>query len=131
MRTALVIRHGSPSIPAAQGEELLNELLSRPGLPLVLPFELACEDGSTRDREAPFAALPGGPGLQAFLISLKAGGVGLNLVAAQYVFLLHSWWNPESLQSLGNLNPSRAGRTALTKTERAGAALLQVQPGQS
>jgi superfamily II DNA or RNA helicase len=29
-----------------------------------------------------------------FLISLKAGGVGLNLTAAQYVFLLDPWWNP-------------------------------------
>jgi len=29
-----------------------------------------------------------------FLISLKAGGLGLNLTAAQYVFLLDPWWNP-------------------------------------
>ena len=29
-----------------------------------------------------------------FLISLKAGGVGLNLTAADYVFLLDPWWNP-------------------------------------
>ncbi|HWO19912.1 MAG TPA: C-terminal helicase domain-containing protein, partial [Kofleriaceae bacterium] len=29
-----------------------------------------------------------------FLISLKAGGVGLNLTAAEYVFLLDPWWNP-------------------------------------
>jgi SNF2 family DNA or RNA helicase len=29
-----------------------------------------------------------------FLISLKAGGVGLNLTAARYVFLLDPWWNP-------------------------------------
>ena len=29
-----------------------------------------------------------------FLISLKAGGVGLNLVEANYVFLLDPWWNP-------------------------------------
>jgi len=28
-----------------------------------------------------------------FLVSLKAGGVGLNLTAADYVFLLDSWWN--------------------------------------
>jgi SNF2 family DNA or RNA helicase len=29
-----------------------------------------------------------------FLISLKAGGTGLNLTAAEYVFLLDPWWNP-------------------------------------
>jgi SNF2 family DNA or RNA helicase len=29
-----------------------------------------------------------------FLISLKAGGVGLNLTAADYVFILDPWWNP-------------------------------------
>ena len=31
-----------------------------------------------------------------FLISLKAGGVGLNLTAAEYVFILDPWWNPAS-----------------------------------
>jgi SNF2 family DNA or RNA helicase len=34
------------------------------------------------------------PGCRAFLISLKAGGLGLNLTAAEYVFLLDPWWNP-------------------------------------
>jgi SNF2 family DNA or RNA helicase len=34
------------------------------------------------------------PTCKLFLISLKAGGHGLNLTAAQYVFLLDPWWNP-------------------------------------
>jgi SNF2 family DNA or RNA helicase len=34
------------------------------------------------------------PEQRLFLISLKAGGVGLNLTAASYVFLLDPWWNP-------------------------------------
>ena len=34
------------------------------------------------------------PSAGCFLISLKAGGVGLNLTAADYVFLLDPWWNP-------------------------------------
>lgn len=34
------------------------------------------------------------PGIKAFLISLKAGGVGLNLTAADYVYLIDPWWNP-------------------------------------
>lgn len=32
--------------------------------------------------------------VQAFLISLKAGGVGLNLTQADYVFIIDPWWNP-------------------------------------
>ena len=32
--------------------------------------------------------------MQAFLISLKAGGVGLNLTQADYVFIIDPWWNP-------------------------------------
>jgi len=34
------------------------------------------------------------PGRKLFLISLKAGGLGLNLTAADYVYLLDPWWNP-------------------------------------
>ena len=34
------------------------------------------------------------PSCRLFLISLKAGGLGLNLTAAEYVFLLDPWWNP-------------------------------------
>jgi len=51
-------------------------------------------DGKTKDREAVVKQFQAddGPGL--FLISLKAGGVGLNLTAAEYVFLLDPWWNP-------------------------------------
>jgi SNF2 family DNA or RNA helicase len=33
-------------------------------------------------------------GLRVFLISLRAGGTGLNLTAADYVYLLDPWWNP-------------------------------------
>jgi SNF2 family DNA or RNA helicase len=34
------------------------------------------------------------PDCRLFLISLKAGGLGLNLTAAEYVYLLDPWWNP-------------------------------------
>jgi superfamily II DNA or RNA helicase len=51
-------------------------------------------DGRTRDRATRVARFQGDPDCQAFLISLKAGGVGLNLTAADYVFLLDPWWNP-------------------------------------
>ena len=36
----------------------------------------------------------GNDDIPVFLISLKAGGVGLNLTAADYVFILDPWWNP-------------------------------------
>ena len=51
-------------------------------------------DGQTRDRQARGRALPERPECKLFLISLKAGGLGLNLTAAEYVFLLDPWWNP-------------------------------------
>jgi superfamily II DNA or RNA helicase len=51
-------------------------------------------DGQTRDRAAKVEAFQNDPGQQLFLISLKAGGLGLNLTAADYVYLLDPWWNP-------------------------------------
>ena len=51
-------------------------------------------DGRTKDRSARVARFESDPQCQVFLISLKAGGVGLNLTAADYVFLLDPWWNP-------------------------------------
>jgi SNF2 family DNA or RNA helicase len=51
-------------------------------------------DGETRDRGARVERFQRDDGCQLFLISLKAGGTGLNLTAAEYVFLLDPWWNP-------------------------------------
>ena len=51
-------------------------------------------DGRTRDREARVEQFQNDPNLKLFLISLKAGGLGLNLYAAEYVYLLDPWWNP-------------------------------------
>jgi SNF2 family DNA or RNA helicase len=51
-------------------------------------------DGQTRDREARVERFQTDPACRLFLISLKAGGLGLNLTAAEYVFLLDPWWNP-------------------------------------
>ncbi|MFW5830572.1 MAG: DEAD/DEAH box helicase [Planctomycetota bacterium] len=50
-------------------------------------------DGRTRDRGARVRAFQEGDD-PLFLISLKAGGVGLNLTAADYVIILDPWWNP-------------------------------------
>ena len=51
-------------------------------------------DGSTRDRQAVVERFQSDEGIPVFLISLKAGGVGLNLTAADTVIHFDPWWNP-------------------------------------
>lgn len=51
-------------------------------------------DGSTRDRQSVVDRFQQSDDLPFFLISLKAGGVGLNLTAADYVIHVDPWWNP-------------------------------------
>jgi superfamily II DNA or RNA helicase len=51
-------------------------------------------DGRTRDRQERVDRFQNDPTVPLFLISLKAGGHGLNLTAADYVYLLDPWWNP-------------------------------------
>lgn len=51
-------------------------------------------DGSTQNRGQVVEEFKSEDHIQIFLISLKAGGVGLNLTEADYVFILDPWWNP-------------------------------------
>jgi SNF2 family DNA or RNA helicase len=51
-------------------------------------------DGRTRNRAAKVERFQTDVDCPIFLISLKAGGLGLNLTAAEYVYLLDPWWNP-------------------------------------
>lgn len=53
-------------------------------------------DGSTpaKKRKEAVERFQNMPSVQVFLISLKAGGVGLNLTAAEYVYIVDPWWNP-------------------------------------
>jgi hypothetical protein len=51
-------------------------------------------DGKTRNRGVAVERFQRDSNCKLFLISLKAGGQGLNLTAAEYVFLLDPWWNP-------------------------------------
>ncbi|MCE7041258.1 DEAD/DEAH box helicase [Dyadobacter sp. CY312] len=51
-------------------------------------------DGSTKDRQTQVENFQNNEDIKVFLISLKAGGLGLNLTAADYVFILDPWWNP-------------------------------------
>ncbi|HPE42718.1 MAG TPA: DEAD/DEAH box helicase [Bacteroidales bacterium] len=67
--------------------------------------------GSTRNREKMIQGFKDDDQTQVFLISLKAGGFGLNLTEAGYVFMLDPWWNPAAeLQAL-----SRAHRIGQDK----------------
>ncbi len=51
-------------------------------------------DGGTKNRMGQVELFQEDKSVKVFLISLKAGGTGLNLTAADYVFLLDPWWNP-------------------------------------
>ena len=57
-----------------------------------IPF--AYLDGSTKDRQAQVGKFQNENNINIFLISLKAGGLGLNLTQADYVYILDPWWNP-------------------------------------
>ncbi|WP_421942154.1 DEAD/DEAH box helicase [Pedobacter sp.] len=57
-----------------------------------IPF--AYLDGATRNRGEIVSEFQENQDLKVFLISIKAGGVGLNLTQADYVFILDPWWNP-------------------------------------
>lgn len=51
-------------------------------------------DGSTKNRAEVVSDFQQNEEVRVFLISIKAGGVGLNLTQADYVFILDPWWNP-------------------------------------
>ncbi|CAN5150017.1 hypothetical protein BH09BAC3_BH09BAC3_16450 [soil metagenome] len=57
-------------------------------------IDFAYLDGSSMDRKDQVEKFNKDPDLKIFLISIKAGGLGLNLTEADYVFILDPWWNP-------------------------------------
>ncbi len=67
-------------------------------------------DGRTRDREARVTRFQQDTSCPVFLISLKAGGHGLTLTAADYVYLLDPWWNP-AVEAQAIDRAHRIGRT--------------------
>ncbi len=86
-----VVEEGHKALVFSQFTSLLA--LVRPALDQAgLTYEYL--DGRTRDRAPRIERFQTDPACPVFLISLKAGGVGLNLTAADYVFLLDPWWNP-------------------------------------
>jgi len=59
-----------------------------------LPYAWLSGSTAPKEREAQVKRFQRDPELQSFLISIKAGGTGLNLTAADYIFILDPWWNP-------------------------------------
>jgi len=69
-----------------------------------------CLDGSTSKRQELVDAFQSEPGPAVFLISLKAGGYGLNLTAADTVIHLDPWWNP-AVEAQATDRAHRIGQT--------------------
>jgi SNF2 family DNA or RNA helicase len=90
-RVAELIAEGRKALIFSQFTSLLALLKQRLDADGVVYEYL---DGDTRDRSERVARFQDDESCPLFLISLKAGGVGLNLTAAEYVFLLDPWWNP-------------------------------------
>ncbi len=89
-----------------KGLELVKERIAQQGI------QSEMLTGSTRDRGAVVDRFQNGEGAPVFLISLKAGGTGLNLTRADYVIHLDPWWNP----SAENQASDRAYRIGQTRT---------------
>ncbi len=82
---------GHKTLVYSQWTSLLD--LAEPALVAAgLPFLRL--DGSTTDRAGVVAGFQSASGPPVLLLSLKAGGVGLNLTAADHVVILDPWWNP-------------------------------------
>lgn len=69
------------------GIEELSERLDQNGV------DYACMTGSTRDRKSIVERFQNDPQCRVMLMTLKTGGVGLNLTAADTVFIFEPWWN--------------------------------------
>ncbi|MBL8682572.1 MAG: DEAD/DEAH box helicase [Myxococcales bacterium] len=71
-------------------------------------------DGATRDRAAVVKDFQREDGPPVLLASLKAGGTGLNLTAADHVFLLDPWWNPATEEQAADRAHRMGQRNAVT-----------------
>jgi len=69
---------------------LIREKLKEQGI----PYEYFDGSTSATERERAIQNFQNNDDCRVFLISLKAGGVGLNLTAADYVYIVDPWWNP-------------------------------------
>ena len=87
------------------GIELTGEKLEAEGI------DYACMTGSTRDRRSVIERFQKDPNCMVLLMTLKTGGVGLNLTVADMVFIVEPWWNKAAEeQAINRLH--RIGQTA-------------------
>ena len=86
-----IAEEGHKSLVFSQFTQALTRI--RKGLPFK-PDNFSYLDGKTRDRKAEVNSFQNNQDKKLFLISLKAGGTGINLTAAEYVFIFDPWWNP-------------------------------------
>ena len=70
--------------------DLIADAMKRRGI----PYHVLTGETSTKKREEVVRAFTEDPEPSVFLVSLKAGGTGLNLTAANHVVLFDPWWNP-------------------------------------
>ncbi|TVR62751.1 MAG: DEAD/DEAH box helicase [Spirochaetaceae bacterium] len=107
---AEIASEGNKALVFSQFTAVLDEVEKRLDSVEVARYRL---DGSTPQklRAERIAAFQRHPGSAFFLISLKAGGVGINLTAADYVLLLDPWWNP-AVEAQAIDRSHRIGRTA-------------------
>lgn len=96
-KTKVLLEHLESLIPSGHQVLVFSQFtsyLERIGAELKkakIPY--AYLDGSTRNRDRVISSFKSGE-KPVFLISLKAGGVGLTLIEADYVFVMDPWWNP-------------------------------------
>lgn len=100
------VEEGSKALVFSQFTSMLS-LLGKALKEKELPY--AYLDGSTVNREKVVLQFQEDPAIPLFLISLKAGGIGLNLTAADYVFLYDPWWN-EAVENQAINRAHRIGR---------------------
>lgn len=110
-KLAEVAANGSKAVVFSQFVSLIERVKSALArdLPTLPIYELT---GETKDRSAPVEQFKETKGPALFLASLKAGGTGITLNTAEYVFLLDPWWNPaveaqavDRVHRIGQKNP--------------------------
>ena len=90
---------------------LIRERLTAQGI------EFCYLDGATADRGSVVRRFQGQPDIPVFLISLKAGGTGLNLTAADTVIHFDPWWNP-AVEAQATDRAHRLGQTRVVTSYR-------------
>lgn len=102
-----------------------------------IPFAWLTGETAMKDRRQAVERFQSDDGVQAFFMTLGAGGVGLNLTAADYVFLLDPWWNPAKedqaiarAHRIGQQRPVTALRFIARHTVEEKIVLLQEQKRQ-